>query len=53
MNSDASVTIECTDNDLVGTIPSQFLNSISARKPVEVDLSSNDLSGGVPLELDK
>ncbi|KAL7543177.1 hypothetical protein ACHAXR_012471 [Thalassiosira sp. AJA248-18] len=45
--------LDLSDNDLVGTIPRKFLSSISARKPVEVDLSSNNLSGGVPLELDR
>ena len=42
-----------TENDFVGTIPTDFLSSISARKPIEVDLSSNGLSGAVPSELDR
>lgn len=42
-----------SDNDLVDDIPKSFLDSISARKPIEVDLSSNRLTGGVPIELDR
>ena len=42
-----------TENDLEGKIPTDFLASISARKPIEVDLSSNSLSGGVPPNLDR
>lgn len=41
------------DNNLVGSIPKTFLNGMSARRPIEVDLSSNSLSGGVPVELDR
>lgn len=41
------------DNDLVGTIPMSFLNKISERQPIEVDLSSNNLSGSLPLQLDR
>ena len=48
-----SVHHEFSDNDLVGDIPKSFLDSISARKPIEVDLSSNRLTGGVPIELDR
>ena len=46
-------SINSQDNDLVGTIPMNFLKAISSHKPIEVDLSSNNLSGGVPLELDR
>jgi len=45
--------LDLSDNDLVGTIPKNFLNSISDHKPIEVDLSSNNLSGGVPLQLNR
>ena len=41
------------DNNLVGSIPKTFLNGMSARRPIEVDLSSNGLLGGVPVELDR
>ncbi len=41
------------ENDLAGAIPTDFLGSISARKPIEVDLSSNGLSGTVPPQLDR
>ena len=46
-------TLLVTDNDLEGTIPMNYLNSISHRKPITADLSSNKLSGAVPLELDR
>jgi len=45
--------LDLSDNDLVGTIPMNFLKAISSHKPIEVDLSSNNLSGGVPLVLDR
>mmetsp|Transcript_6467 Transcript_6467/g.10621 ORF Transcript_6467/g.10621 Transcript_6467/m.10621 type:complete len:498 (+) Transcript_6467:168-1661(+) len=47
------LNLDLSDNDLVGTIPKNFLRNISARKPIAVDLSSNNLSGGIPLELDR
>jgi len=47
------LNLDLSDNDLVGTIPKNFLNGISARKPILVDLSSNNLSGGLPIELDR
>ena len=41
------------DNKLSGTIPVDFLESVSTRKPINVDLSSNKLSGRVPTDLDR
>jgi len=41
-------------NDLSGTIPQDFLNSIEDKsKPIEVDLISNSLSGTVPSSLNR
>jgi hypothetical protein len=48
-----SVTPLSADNKLSGTIPSDFLQSLSTRKPVEVDLSSNKLKGRIPTDLDR
>ena len=42
-----------SENDLRGSIPNDFLSSISGRKPMLVDLSSNSLSGIVPHHLDR
>ena len=45
--------VTLSDNDLVGTIPKDFLSGLSYRDSITVDLSSNSLKGSLPLELDR
>jgi Leucine-rich repeat (LRR) protein len=46
-------TIDLSFNDLSGTIPSTFLNRMSSTAKLEVNLASNMLSGGLPVELER
>ena len=45
--------LDLSENLLTGRIPSNFLELSSSRRPIEVDLSSNKLTGGFPDALDK
>jgi len=47
------VRLDLSDNDLVGTIPKDFLSGLAYRDSITVDLSSNSLKGSLPLELDR
>lgn len=45
--------LDLSENDLVGAIPDDFLDMVSGRKSILVDLSSNKLSGVVPHHIDR
>lgn len=47
------LTLDLSENDLVGAIPDDFLSSVSGRKSILVDLSSNKLSGVIPHHIDR
>eukprot|EP00986_Skeletonema_menzelii_P018835 scaffold26732_cov145-Skeletonema_menzelii.AAC.1 len=44
--------LDLSENQLTGRIPLNFLELSSSRRPIEVDLSSNKLTGGFPDALD-
>lgn len=44
--------LDLSENDITGHIPFNFLELSSMRRPIEVDLSSNKLKGGLPPTLD-
>ena len=44
--------LDLSDNNIEGIIPFNFLELAPSRKPIEVDLSSNKLVGGIPPPLD-
>lgn len=46
-------TLDLSDNALTGEISSTFFDRITTTAELDVDLSSNQLSGTIPLELDR
>jgi len=44
--------LDLSENEITGHIPYNFLELSSTRRPIEVDLSSNKLKGGLPPTLD-